>query len=135
MNRILLITLFCIGLASQANSQVGYYTALANEYEKECSINKKKADKLDSEASNYLKLAKEYQSKADSCFLCDDDENFNKYSKLAEETNKNATLCKDMAKEARSIAAEKFSLWQDAVTRMMRARREEEEQLRRNRGF
>ncbi len=134
MRSVLLTMAIFVTLVSKAYSQVEYYTDLANEYEREYSRNKNLADKLDAEAGNYLNSAKEYRRMADSCAQIDSIEQSTKYLKMAEESEKNGQSRLQMAKEARLLSTENFKLYQDALSKMLRARkREQEELLRRGR--
>lgn len=119
-----------MGLTFQANSQVDYYTDLANEYQREYMINKNKAEKLDSEAGSYLRLAMEYRRLADSCAQSNDTAQFTQYLNKAEEVEVKGQSCLMMAKEARLLYIDQFKLYQDALSKMLRARQREQEDLR-----
>ena len=133
MKRVLLMVFFFLTLASYSYSQVDYYTDLANEYEREYSRNKRLADKLDVEAASYLNSAKEYRRIADSCAKVDSVEQSTKYLELAEKAEKTGQSRLQMAQEARRQSIENFKLYQDALSKMLRARKREQEDLLRSR--
>lgn len=133
MKRVLLMVFFFLTLASYSYSQVDYYTDLANEYEREYSRNKRLADKLDVEAASYLNSAKEYRRIADSCAKVDSVEQSTKYLELAEKAEKTGQSRLQMAQEARRQSIEYFKLYQDALSKMLRARKREQEDLLRSR--
>ena len=121
MKRVLLMVFFFLSLASYSYSQVDYYTDLANEYEREYSRNKRLADKLDVEAASYLNSANEYRRIADSCAKVDSVEQSTKYLELAEKAEKTGQSRLQMAQEARRQSIENFKLYQDALSKMLRA--------------
>ena len=133
MKRVLLMVFFFLSLASYSYSQVDYYTDLANEYEREYSRNKRLADKLDVEAASYLNSANEYRRIADSCAKVDSVEQSTKYLELAEKAEKTGQSRLQMAQEARRQSIENFKLYQDALSKMLRARKREQEDLLRSR--
>lgn len=133
MKRVLLMVFFFLTLASYSYSQVDYYTDLANEYEREYSRNKRLADKLDVEAASYLNSANEYRRIADSCAKVDSVEQSTKYLELAEKAEKTGQSRLQMAQEARRQSIENFKLYQDALSKMLRARKREQEDLLRSR--
>ena len=122
-----------MGLAFRANSQVDYYTDLANEYQREYLINKDKAEKLDVEAGNFFRLAQEYIRLADSCSIINDDEIAQEYLQKAEEADTKGQSCLKKAKEARILYIDQYKMYQDALSKMLRERQRELDDLRRNR--
>ena len=130
MKRIIL-TLLLFVFICQAYSQVEYYTNLANEYEREYTMNQNKAKHLDSEANKYLNYAKEYRRIADSCTRTDDTEKAAKFLKMAEQADENCQFCLKMAQDARILSLEKYKLYQNALSKMLRERKREQENLMR----
>ena len=133
MKRMVFVLFFFIGLASQANSQVEYYTDLANQYQREYMINKDRAEKLNIEASDYFRLAEEYIRLADSCSIINDDEQAKKYLQKAKEADTKGQSCLKKAKEARILYIDQFKMYQDALSKMLRERQRELDDLKRDR--